>query len=196
MYNFRTCRQLDSHSPHAITRTPPSAAARGRLIALIAHSNTTDSRWRRATLIPQGTTTEIVDATARGATDPEIETETDEETATVERAASEMTGTAEIVGTATATATVTASHTTAARAPPLAAVSDHETVETATAADGTATMIETGAAVRPRAALTPARQPHLRQTAGETDSMLPHAMTGGRILRHRPRTSSPSAQQS
>jgi hypothetical protein len=117
-------------------------------------------------LIPQGTTTEIVGVIARGATDPEIETETGGETATVERAASEMTVTAEIVGTATGTGT--ASHTTAVRVLPLAAVSDLETVATATAADATVTMTEIGVAAPPHASQVPARRPRQRQIAGET----------------------------
>lgn len=80
----------------------------------------------------------------------------------MERAASEMTGTAGTVVTGIAT------HTTAARALPLAAVTDHETVETATA-DGTATMTETGADALLHAGLTLVRQSHQRQITDGID---------------------------
>lgn len=83
----------------------------------------------------------------------------------MERAASEMIGTAGTVVTATATAT----HTTAARALPLAAVTDHETVETVTAADGTATMTETGVGALPHAGLALALQSHQRQITDGID---------------------------
>lgn len=79
----------------------------------------------------------------------------------MERAASEMIGTAGTVVTAIVTGIAT--HITAARALPLAAVTDHETVETATAADGTATMTETGADALPHAGLILARQSHQHQ---------------------------------
>ena len=85
----------------------------------------------------------------------------------MERAASEMIGTAGTVVTAIVTAIET--HITAARALPLAAVTDHETVETVTAADGTATMTETGVGALPHAGLALALQSHQRQITDGID---------------------------